>query len=194
MVIASKVATIEVKEKEMQSIIDTINLKSVFKDFDLGSKHKCEKISQNLNNYRNNFDKAINKFSGSKLEPLFDLDDDLKEFIVKHGKSLVNQTIEEAKIEEIKDSYKKKCLEIIDKYLNDDEYICPFCGSECDEPIKDIIKKSISQINETTNNIVKDYIFNNPQVIPTNVLEKVNKLKHTITQNAIDIEILEDYM
>lgn len=35
LVIASKVATIEAKEKEMQSIIDTINLKSVFKDFDL---------------------------------------------------------------------------------------------------------------------------------------------------------------
>ncbi len=31
-------------------------------------------------------------------------------------------------------------------------------------------------------------------MIPTNVLEKVNKLKHTITQNAIDIEFLEDYI
>ena len=194
LVIASKVATIEAKEKEMQSIIDTINLKSIFKDFDLGSKQKCEKISQNLNNYRNDFDKAINKFSGNKLEPLFELDDDLKGFIVKYGKTLINQTIEEAKIEEIKDSYKKKCLEIIDKYLNDDEYVCPVCGSECDEPIKDIIKRSISKINETTNNIVKDYISNNPQVSPTNVLEKVNKLKYTITQNAIDIEILEDYI
>lgn len=93
LVIASKVATIEAKEKEMHSIIDTINLKSVFKDFDLGSKQKCEKILQNLNNYRNNFDKAINKFSSNKLESLFDLDDDLKEFIVKYGKSLVNHTM-----------------------------------------------------------------------------------------------------
>lgn len=194
LVIASKIATIEDKEKEMQSLMDTINLKSTFKDFDLGSKQKCEKISQNLNDYRNDFDKAINKFSGSKLETLFELDEDLKEFIVKYGKPLINQTIEEAKIEEIKDSYKKKYLEIIDKYLNDDEYICPICGSECDEPIKDIIKRLISKIKESTNNIVNDYISNNPQVSPTNVLEKVNKLKHTITQNEIDIEVLEDYI
>ena len=194
LLIASKIATIATKEKEMQSLMDTINLKSAFKDFDLGSKQKCDKISQNLNNYRNDFDKAINKFNGNKLEPLFKLDDDLKGFIVKYGKLLINQTIEEAKIEEIKDNYKKKYLEIIDKYLNDDDYICPVCGSECDEPIKDIIKKLISKIKESTNNIVNDYISNNPQVSPINVLEKVNKLKNTITQNEIDIEVLEDYI
>lgn len=194
LIIASKISTIEKKEKEKQSIIDMINLKDSFKSFNLGSKSKCDKISQSLNNYRNNIDKAIEKFSDDKIEILLELDDDLKDFIIKYGKSLIEQTIEEAKIEEIKDIYKKKYLEMIDGCLTDNEFICPVCGNECVEPIKDIIKQAISKINESTNNIVIDYICNNPGTNPAIVLEKVNNLKHTIADNKIEISNLEDYI
>ncbi len=192
--IASKISSIDNKEKEKQSIVDKINLKESFKSFDLGSKPKCEKISQNLNNYRNSIDKAIEKFSGDKLDALFKLDDDLKVFTIKYGKSLIEQTIEETKIEEIKDSYRKKYLEMIDNCLNDNEFICPICGNECNESIKNVIKKAISKINESTNYIVTDYISNNPGTSPKIVLEKVNNLKRTFADNKIEIGTLEDYI
>jgi len=195
LIIASRIATIESKNKEIQSIFDNANIKKTMADsFELSSKAKCEKISANLNEYRNDSYKAFKKFDINKLNVLFELDDSLKDFVIKYGRKLIEQTIAEASIEEIKDDYKKKYLEMVDKCLTEDEYICPVCGSECEEPIKQIINRKISEITESTNEIVKDYIANNREASPNTVLEKINQLKNTIIQKEISIDNLEDYI
>lgn len=195
LIIASKIATIEEKENEKQVIESTIDIKGTLKDkFGLSSNPKCEAFSLNLKTYRNDIYKAFQKFSGDKLDILFSLDDDLKEFIAPYGKEIINQTIAEARIEEIKDSYKKKFLEILDNYLYGDETICPVCGNDCGESVKDIIQRTIAEINESTNKIVNDYISLNPDTNPSEVLEKVNKFKNTIVENELTIENIEDYL
>lgn len=194
LIIASKIATINEKISERDKILSFPDIEATFKLLDLGSKTKCDKISNKLNDYRKDSNKAFEKFNDDKLDCLFDLDDDLKGFIIKYGKSLIEQTISEAKIEEIKDNYKKKFLEMIDSYLSDDETTCPVCGNECDEPIKEIVSRIIKELKESTNEIVKDYISNNPNSSPQEVLEKTNTLKNVITKNDISIENLENYI
>lgn len=195
LVIASNVATIVAKENEVKKILDSIDTKKTMKDaFGLSSKTKCESITNTLNDYRNDTKKAIEKFNSAKLDVLFDLDEDVKDLFVNYGKKIIEQSIEEVKLEEIKSSYRKKYLEIIERSLNGDEVTCPVCGAVCDEPIKDIIKRTLDSINETNNEIVKDYISKNPDVQSETVLNKVNDLRETITHNDICIGDLEDYI
>lgn len=193
LVIASKITNIVKKEKEIQEIVNNIDLPGVFKEQDLNSKQKCKVISDNLYEYKKDTIKTVNKFRSDKLEFLFNLDDDLKIFIKKYGKSLVEQTVEEAKLKEIRDNYKRMCLKIIDNYLEPDEFVCPVCNTKHDTPIKNIVKESLSKIEKSTNIIVNDYILTYPNTKPEEVLEKINKLKSTFTENKIDIEVLENY-
>ena len=48
LVIASKITNIVEKEKEIQEIVNNIDLPGVFKEQDLNSKQKCKVISDNL--------------------------------------------------------------------------------------------------------------------------------------------------
>lgn len=195
LIISSNIAIIMAKKNEVKKILDSIDTKKTMKDvFGLSSKPKCELITNTLNDYRNDTKKAIEKFNRDKLDVLFSLDDDVKDLFVHYGKKIINQSIEEANLEEIKASYRKKCLEIIEKSLNDDEIVCPVCGTVCDEPIKNIIKRTIESINEITNEIVRDYISKNPNIQPEVALNKINCLKEVIIHNDINIEDLEDYI
>ncbi len=193
--IAPNITTIVEKEKEIKMILDSVDTKKTMNEaFGLKSKNKCDAITNNINYYRNDTKKAIEKFNGNKLEILFNLEENQKNIFVTYGKKIIEQTIEETNIEEIKANYQKKYLEMIEKTLDGDETVCPVCGSKCDEPIIAIIKRTMDSIKEITNEIVKDYISNNPDVQPETVINKINNLKDIIFQNDIKVEDLEDYI
>ena len=193
--IAPNITTIVEKEKEIKMILDSVDTKKTMNEaFGLKSKNKCDAITNNINYYRNDTKKAIEKFNGNKLEILFNLEENQKNIFVTYGKKIIEQTIEETNIEEIKANYQKKYLVMIEKTLDGDETVCPVCGSKCDEPIIDIIKRTMDSIKEITNEIVKDYISNNPDVQPETVINKINNLKDIIFQNDINVEDLEDYI
>lgn len=113
-IIASQVATIDSKIKEFELIKDTINISDSFKSFGLGSQAKRAAISKDLNK---EFENLIAEFNYNKLDSFFELGKNLGPFIVKYGKEIIEQSMEEVKIEEIRNTYKKAILNIVDNYL-----------------------------------------------------------------------------
>lgn len=190
-IVASKISKIEEKTNELESIKNAIGIKDSFSYFNLGNATKRAKQFKGLKGDQINL---ITEFDDEKLEGFFELGNNLSPFIVKYGKDLIDQVQEELKIEEIRDSYKKKYLNLIDNYLLDDEHICPVCNTKFDVPIKDKIKESLSKIQESSNKIVNDYIAENPNERPTEVFNNITKLKNVIANNKITIKDLENFI
>lgn len=150
--------------------------------FEISNKAKSEIISKNLNNYRNNTKEAINKFKGDKLDILIDLGSQEKEILVGSGNKIFDIVNEEIKLDKIKNDYRRRYLESIEKTLNGEEYECPVCGSECEKPIKNIIEEALNKIEAINNDVIKDYINKNSDLTAQQILDKINKLKKKSSQ------------
>lgn len=195
LIIAPSITEITKKEAEKEKIINSIDTKKTMKEaFEISNKAKSEIISKNLNNYRNNTKEAINKFKGDKLDILIDLGSQEKEILVGSGNKIFDIVNEEIKLDKIKNDYRRRYLESIEKTLNGEEYECPVCGSECEKPIKNIIEEALNKIEAINNEVIKDYINKNPDLTAQQILDKINKLKKEIISNNLEISDLEDYL
>lgn len=190
-IIASQVATIDSKIKEFELIKDTINISDSFKSFGLGSQAKRAAISKDLNK---EFENLIAEFNYNKLDSFFELGKNLGPFIVKYGKEIIEQSMEEVKIEEIRNTYKKAILNIVDNYLQDDDCECPVCNTIFENPIKRIVKESLNKIDESNNKIIREYIDENPTANPEEVFNNITKLKKVIINNRITLKDLESFI
>lgn len=195
LIIAPSITEITKKEAEKEKIINSIDTKKTMKEaFEISNKAKSEIISKNLNNYRNNTKEAINKFKGDKLDILIDLGSQEKEILVGSGNKIFDIVNEEIKLDKIKNDYRRRYLESIEKTLNGEEYECPVCGSECEKPIKNIIEEALNKIEAINNDVIKDYINKNSDLTAQQILDKINKLKKEIISNNLEISDLEDYL
>ena len=122
------------------------------------------------------------------------MNDDYKDFFKNNAKQLIE--IEEIRtdVETIRDNYKKHFLEEIDKFLEDNDYICPVCGQKNNETIKSIIGRKLSDIKEIQEEIVKNYQELHTDLGANKVLENIKELQKIVADNNVTIDDLEDYL
>ena len=125
---------------------------------------------------------------------MIDLGSQEKEILVGSGNKIFDIVNEEIKLDKIKNDYRRRYLESIEKTLNGEEYECPVCGSECEKPIKNIIEEALNKIEAINNDVIKDYINKNSDLTAQQILDKINKLKKEIISNNLEISDLEDYL
>ena len=194
-IIAASVEILNQKKTKRSELLNRIDPKDILKDkYGISNTKKSKEISASFDNYRKDARKALEHFAGEKVDALIKMNSNLQDMFVKYGSKIINQTIQEAKIKDFKDSIKRKYLEMIDKYIDNDETICPICNSKCDEPIKQIIKRNLEEIEETNNAIVNDYLSSGTDINSEDIINNIEKLKKFIINNTITIQDLEDYL
>lgn len=109
------------------------------------------------------------------------------------GKKIIEIESIKSNIEDIKNNYKKKFLLEIDKYLDDSEHTCPVCGSTKDRSIKEIINDNLKKIKDIDDEIIKSYQDQNQNLQPQEIFNNVQRVKSVISDNKIDIKVLENY-
>ena len=79
---------------------------------------------------RKDHEKEISEFNNDKIEILLSFSNEDSNFIKDNFKEI--KTIEkiETKVETIKDAYRKHILEEVERFLSDEEKVCPICGVE----------------------------------------------------------------
>ena len=193
-IIGPKILLLEQYQNERKNLIDTIDIKNNLKQFGITNKATSDKISNRLDNFRKNPQEALKKFSGKNLKCIFDMKDDYKEFFKNNGKKLIEAEEIRTDVETIKDNYKKRFLEEIDKFLDDKDYICPVCGYKNSETIKSIIAKKLSDIKIIEEEIVKNYQEFYPELNANEILKNIKELQKIVVDNNITIDDLEEYL
>lgn len=195
LIIAAKVAVIEDKSKQLQSIKDSLDTSKIMKDrFGIKSKAACQNISSDLNDYRTDTFKAIDHFQKDRIESLFNIDDGDKIVLANHGKTIIEQANIAIEIDNVKNEYREKYLKIIEQTLENEDTICPICGHDTGESIKVRISSLLAEIDNSTNTIVKQFIEKYPDENPSQLVNKINELRQIIIDNAITTEDLENFI
>ena len=193
-VIGASIVLLENKQLEKNKIIEEIDIKGNLKEFNITNKRNSDAISNNMDYLRKNPEIAIEKYSDENLDCIFDMDGNYREFFNKNAKQFIETEKIKTEINDIKDNYMKHFLEEIDRYLEDDDCICPVCGKENNEPIKVIIAKKMSEIKDIEEVIIKNYQETHIEAKPQEILESINDIRAIITDNNITINNLENYL
>lgn len=193
-IIGASIVLLDEKQKEKQNLLDLIDIKGNLKNFNITSKKTAEAISTNMETLRKNPEVAIEKYSKQNLDFIFSMNNDYRNFFIDNAKKIIEIKEIKTEINDIKDNYKKHFLEEIDNYLDNDQYICPVCGQQNDEPIKSIIAKKLAEIKEIDEEIIKNYQTSHPELNPQKILDNLNEIKSIVNDNNITINNLENYL
>lgn len=193
-VIGASILQLEEKYKKKEKLISDINIKDNLSIYNITNVGSSKAVSKHLEELRKNHEQAILDFNDDKLECLFSLSRDDGQFVKDNFTEIKEINELETKVEEIRESYRKHILEEVELYLSDEEKICPICGKENEETIKDIIKRELSRINDIKDLVIKKYQEQNPNVLSEEILEKVNDIVNVIKENEIEINHIENYL
>lgn len=192
-IIGASIVELTQKMVEKQSLLDSIDLSGNLKNLGITSTATAKAISNNMDFLRKNPEFAVQQFSDENLNSIFELSDDNQLFFINYAKRIIEIEEIQVEVEQLKDNFRKKVLEKINVFLDDDSSICPVCGNICEEPIKEIINRKISEINDIENEIVKNYQELHVDFSPEEVVENLNVIKNMVTNNNITIENVENY-
>ncbi len=192
-IIGASIGLIDSKRNEKNKLLELIDVKSNLKKFNITNSKSAKAISNNLDILRKDSEKAVASFTNEKLDCIFSMSDDYQKFFNENARKLLDLEKIKAKIDDIKNNYKKHFLAEIDNYLENDEYVCPVCGQTNREPIKSIIAKKLLEIKAIDDEIINKYQNSHPHLKLEKILENVNKIKSIITENNLTIEDLESY-
>lgn len=193
-IIGPSILLIEQYQNEKSNLINMIDVKSNLKKFNITNKATSDKISNKLDSFRKNPKEAIKKFSGNNIESIFNMNEDYRDFFKNNAKQLIEVKELKTDIDTIKDNYKRHFLEEIDRFLEDNEYICPVCGHKSKQTIKSIIEEKLSNIKEIEEEVVKSYQQLHPDLNANEILKNIKELQKIVIDHNITIEDLEDYL
>lgn len=193
-VIAPSIALIAEKKSQIDSLKRNIDIKGTVKSMGITNKDTSKRVSEDFDDIRKNEDQAIDTFSNENLTPLFELNDNYKNFIVLNGKSIIEINAITDSIESIKDSYIEHIFKELNDYLSDDENVCPICGTDKNQPIKSIIAAKMAELNKIEQEVVKSYQNSHLDLQPKEVLNNLNEIKSIFNDNNITIENLKNYV
>lgn len=193
-IIGASIVLLDEKQNQKQTLLDSIDIKGNLKSFNITNKKTAEAISTNMEALRKKPETAIEKYSKQNLDCIFSMNNDYRNFFIDNAKKIIEIKEIKTEINDIKDNYKKHFLEEIDNYLDNDQYICPVCGQQNDEPIKSIIAKKLAEIKEIDEEIIKNYQTSHPELKPHKILDNLNEIKSIISNNNITINNLENYL
>lgn len=191
--IAPSIEIINSKNAELNKIMESLNTKTAMRNLGITNREGSNLISKDLNTYRSDTKKAIDRYNGEKVDIIIGMDGKYKSIIQNYGQKVFDTINQEIELQQIKDNYKKMFLQIIEEYIKDDEHECPVCGTVCEKTIKEIIKEKIENLKEIEDEILRDYIYKNPDVSPEQVVKDLGVLKQIIKENNITINDVEDY-
>lgn len=192
-IIGASIVLLENKIKEKEQLLEEINVKNNLKDMSITNKATAEAISKNMETLRKNPEQAILNFSDGKLECIFSLNEDYKNFFKSNASKLIGLQEVKTELKDLKDNYKKHFLEEIDNYLDNDDHVCPVCGKNNDEPIKIIIARKLLEIKEIEEEIVRNYQSIHLDFKPETILKNLNDIKNVISENNLSISDVESY-
>lgn len=191
--IGASIVELTKKNSEKQSLLDGIDIKGNLKNVGITSTKTAKSISDNMEFKRKNLEEAIHQFNNENLDCIFEMPQDNQVFFRTNAKKFVEVEELQIQIEELKDSYRKKVLEEINNFLDNSSCICPVCGQTCDEPIKNIVNRKISEIREIENEIIKNYQDTHSNLQPQEIMENLSSIKNVISENNITIQNVENY-
>ena len=193
-IIGASILKLDEKYKIKENLIKDISIKDNLGKFNITNTATAKAVSNNLELLRKNHEKAILEFDDSNLEPLFSMSYEDTQFIKDNYNNIKEINEIKTKISEIKDSYRKHILEELNIYLSDEEKICPVCGKENDKTIKEVIKNELLKVEDIKEEIVKKYQNSNSNLLPEDILKKVNEIVENIKENKIEISHIENFL
>lgn len=191
--IGASVVSLEKKEQERQQLLDNLKLNDNLKNFGITSKITAKGVSDNMVRLRDSLFDAIREFDINRILCIFDLDDETQNYFKSNALELIRLEEIRTNIEMLKDSYKKRILEVVDNYLSVNECVCPICDTDKGEPIKQIIARKVLELNALEDNVVRTYHEMYPSYSAEEVLEKVLAVKRFISENELCISDVEQY-
>lgn len=193
-VIGASILKLDEKYSEKDKLINEINIKDNLAKYNITNTATAKSISDSLEVLRKNHEKAILEFNNDKLNSLYSLTDEDSNFIKDNFKNIKSIEKIETKVETIKDSYRKHILEEVERFLSDEERVCPICGLENKRNIKEIIKEELLKISDIKELVVKKYQEINSDLKSDEILEKVNSIVEFVKKNEIETNHIINYL
>ena len=194
LVIGASVLKLDKKYNEKNKLIDEINIKDNLAKFNITNTTSAKSISENLELLRKDPEQAILKFNNKKINILFSFHNEDSKFIKDNFKEIKKLEKIETKIETIKGYYRKHILAEVERFLSNEDKICPICGIENKRTIKEIINEELLKISDIKDIIVKKYQENNPDLKPEEILIKVNNMVEIIKVEQIEETDIINYL
>lgn len=191
--ISAQIKILDSKLKDRDDLIKQIDIKGRIKNnFGVSNKDGRKSIHDSLEKINSeNFDILEEKFVDDKFNILKELIKEERVFLFQNSKNIVELNDINSYIERIKDSFLKKSFENLEKYLDDEEKICPVCEKKNIKNIKEIIKEKKKKLlkidNELSRRASELYETKNPEEVKM----FLNKIKDKIKNEDInDIDII----
>lgn len=193
-IIGASVLKLNEKYDEKNKLINEINIKDNLAKFNITNTASAKSISDSLELLRKDHEKAILEFNNDKIEILLSFSNEDSNFIKDNFKEI--KTIEkiETKVETIKDAYRKHILEEVERFLSDEEKVCPICGIENKKTIKEIINEELLKISDIKDSVVRKYQENNSNIKPEEILEKVNNIVEIVKKEKLEVTDIINYL
>ncbi len=193
-IIGASVLKLNEKYDEKNKLINEVNIKDNLAKFNITNTASAKSISDNLELLRKDHEKAISEFNNDKIEILLSFSNEDSNFIKDNFNEI--KTIEkiETKVETIKDAYRKHILEEVERFLSDEEKVCPICGIENKKTIKEIINEELLKISDIKDSVVRKYQENNSNIKPEEILEKVNNIVEIVKKEKLEVTDIINYL
>lgn len=193
-IIGASVLKLNEKYYEKNKLINEVNIKDNLAKFNITNTASAKSISDNLELLRKDHEKAISEFNNDKIEILLSFSNEDSNFIKDNFNEI--KTIEkiETKVETIKDAYRKHILEEVERFLSDEEKVCPICGIENKKTIKEIINEELLKISDIKDSVVRKYQENNSNIKPEEILEKVNNIVEIVKKEKLEVTDIINYL
>lgn len=194
LIIGASVLKLNEKYDEKNKLINEINIKDNLAKFNITNTVSAKSISDSLELLRKDHEKAISEFNNDKIEILLSFSNEDSNFIKDNFKEI--KTIEkiETKVETIKDAYRKHILEEVERFLSDEEKVCPICGVENKKTIKEIIKEELLKISDIKDSVVRKYQEKNSNIKPEEILDKVNNIVEIVKKEKLEVTDIINYL
>ena len=193
-VIGASILKLDEKYRDKEKLINEINIKENLARYNITNTNSAKAVSNNLELLRKNPEKAILDFSDEKLESLFLMSENDSQFLKDNFETIKQINKIETKIETIKETYRRHLLEEAEKFLDDEEKVCPICGTKNEKSIKELIKEELAKISDIKEEVVKKYQEKNPEYNSEEILKEVSNLIKNVKENEIETNHLINYL
>ena len=193
-VIGASILKLDEKYRDKEKLINEINIKENLARYNITNTNSAKAVSNNLELLRKNPEKAILDFSDEKLESLFLMSENDSQFLKDNFETIKQINKIETKIETIKETYRRHLLEEAEKFLDDEEKVCPICGTKNEKSIKELIKDELAKISDIKEEVVKKYQEKNPEYNSEEILKEVSNLIKNVKENEIETNHLINYL
>ena len=184
LIIGTNIVQLLQKQNEKKQIFNEIDIAKTIKSLGITNSEADKKISNNFKRNAESFEKMLTEFAKDEVQNIIDNLGTDGVFFAKNYKLISEATDVTEELQKIKDKYLKTVFDNLNNILSDEEEVCPICGHNAGQSIKNLIATKKAELSELSNELVELYCESRKEISPADVIEKINNIiNFKITNN-----------